>query len=128
MSNVLQTYLTYIRQKHATAIAREHTCRSLLEQLLRQLNSGLTISNDSARIACGAPEFILLRVGVPLGHIETKDITSDLDDATTGDRIQRYRHSLHNLFLISYPTNAPGELIVHQQTLGFARFSSFEWS
>lgn len=98
----LKSYLTALRQKHATGVAREHAYRPSLEQLLHQLQPGLTIINDPARIACGAPDFILLKDGVPLGYIEAKDVDVSLDTAAATDQLKRYRGSLHNLILTNY--------------------------
>ncbi|MCA9936975.1 MAG: hypothetical protein KC415_23730, partial [Anaerolineales bacterium] len=60
MSDPLQTYLSAVRKKRATGVAGEHAYRPPLEQLLRDLKPGLTVINDPARIACGAPDYILL--------------------------------------------------------------------
>lgn len=98
----LKSYLTALRQKHATGVAREHAYRPSLEQLLHQLHPGLTIINDPARIACGAPDFILLKDGAPLGYIEAKDVDVSLDAAAATDQLKRYRGSLHNLILTNY--------------------------
>lgn len=102
MTNSLKTYLTAVRQKHATGVAREHAYRPPLEQLLYQLNAGLTVINDPVRIACGAPDFILLKQGIPLGYIEAKDVGVLLEEAAATDQLKRYRKSLHNLILTNY--------------------------
>ena len=102
MNENLKTYLSAVRQKRASGVAREHAYRPSLEQLLHQLNNTLTIINDPARIACGAPDFILLQQNIPLGYIEAKDVGIDLDSVAGSEQMQRYRHFLHNLFLTNY--------------------------
>jgi hypothetical protein len=102
MNEYLRIYLSAVCQKRATGVAREHAYRPPLEQLLRQLQPALTVINDPARIACGAPDFILLQQNVPLGYIEAKDVGTDLDSVASRDQMERYRHSLHNLILTNY--------------------------
>jgi hypothetical protein len=72
-TNALKTYLTAVGHKQASGVAREHAYRPPLEQLLYQLERGLTVINDPARIACGAPDFILLKQGILLRYMEAKD-------------------------------------------------------
>jgi hypothetical protein len=60
MNEILRSYLSVVRQKYATGVARERACRSPLEQLLRQLNNSLTVINDPARIAYGYLSLVLI--------------------------------------------------------------------
>ncbi|MDR0562502.1 MAG: hypothetical protein LBG73_07410, partial [Spirochaetaceae bacterium] len=41
--------------------ATEHSYRPALKTLLEALTSGLDITNEPKRIACGAPDFIVTR-------------------------------------------------------------------
>ena len=41
-------------------------------------------TNEPRRIACGAPDFNISRKGVPLGHVETKDVGISLDEMERG--------------------------------------------
>lgn len=68
-------YLTAIRKKLAQGDATEQTHRAALEHLLEAVGKGITATNEPKRIACGAPDFNITRHKVPLGHIETKDIS-----------------------------------------------------
>ncbi len=102
MSDPLQTYLSALRKKRATGVAREHAYRPPLERLLRDLKPNLTVINDPARIACGAPDYILLANNTPLGYIEAKDVGVHLEDVAETDQLKRYRRSLHNLILTNY--------------------------
>ena len=48
--------------------------------LLEAVGKGITAANEPKRIACGSPDFQIPRRGVPHGHVETKDIGTDLDE------------------------------------------------
>ena len=47
--------------------------------------------NEPSHIACGAPDFVVARIGLPIGHIECKDIGSVLDRVECDEQIKRYR-------------------------------------
>ena len=53
-------------------------------------------------MACGAPDFIVEHRGVPVGHIECKDVGADLDRAENSEQLKRYRDALPNLILTDY--------------------------
>src|SRR5690606_31700284 len=54
------------------------------------------------QIDCGAPDYILTRGLIPLGHVEAKDIGVDLDKIERSEQLGRYRESLPNLVLTDY--------------------------
>ena len=47
--------------------------------------------NEPSHIACGAPDFIVERNGVPTGHVECKDVNVNLDDVENDEQLRRYR-------------------------------------
>jgi hypothetical protein len=98
----LDTYLHALNQKLATGDATEHTHRSTLEDLLQSLNPDLQVINEPKRIECGAPDLVVLRDGLMVGHVEAKDVGRSLDEAERSDQLQRYRGSLENLILTDY--------------------------
>ena len=51
---------------------------------------------------CGAPDFIIRRDGVAIGHMECKDIGASLDRVEESEQLQRYRAGLPNLILTDY--------------------------
>ena len=53
-------------------------------------------------MACGAPDFIVEQGGVPIGHVECKDLDANLDDVEESEQLQRYRDGLPNLILTDY--------------------------
>jgi predicted helicase len=97
-----QTYLEEVRRKRATGMAREHAYRGALEHLLQDTGDAIEAINDSAQVACGAPDFIVLRRATPVGYVEAKDIDTSLDDAERSPQLKRYRESLTNLILTDY--------------------------
>ncbi|HEM60662.1 MAG TPA: hypothetical protein ENO24_00055, partial [Chloroflexi bacterium] len=97
-----RTYLDEVRRKLATDVAKEHAYRGALGGLLEATGDGIQAINDSAQVACGAPDFIVLRAATPVGYVEAKDIDTSLDDAARTDQLKRYRESLSNLILTDY--------------------------
>lgn len=102
MDQPFDQYINALKEKHSTGVAREHAYRPPLEKLLHTLKPGISIINDPARIACGAPDFILMSKNVPIGYIETKDISAPLHKVAQEEQLQRYRRSLSNLMLTNY--------------------------
>ena len=101
------TYLGAIRKELAAGDATEHTHRPALKALLESVGRGITATNEPKRIACGSPDFQISRKGVPLGHIETKDIGANLDEmergkGPDGQQFIRYRDGLPNWILTDY--------------------------
>jgi len=79
----ISKYLKDVEKKLATGQAREHTYRPALENLLKALNGEVEVINDGRRIECGAPDLIIYRGVIPIGHFEAKDISKSLDDIVT---------------------------------------------
>jgi len=109
----LRNYLRKIEKIYQTGIATEHTYRSSLQEFLEAFFPGIIATNEPRRIKCGAPDYIITKEQVPLGHIEAKDIgkplaqiESDSEKAqpTTqeGQQFKRYREGLPNLILTNY--------------------------
>ena len=55
----ITTYIKSINEQFRTGIAREHSYRPMLQQLLNEMLDGLVVTNEPARIDCGAPDFII---------------------------------------------------------------------
>jgi hypothetical protein len=99
-------YISEIQRQYATGVAREHTYRPALQNLLATLLPQLVVSNEPARQACGAPDYILQRTegNIPVAFVEAKDI----GDPDLGGRKQhkeqfeRYRASLDNIIFTDY--------------------------
>ncbi len=99
-------YIKLVNQQFATGIAREHSYRPMLQQLLGDMLPGFVVTNEPARIDCGAPDFIVssTKTHTPVFYIEAKDIDSgDLDGKRENrEQFTRYRKSLDHIIFTDY--------------------------
>ncbi|GAC1653331.1 MAG: DNA methyltransferase [Ktedonobacteraceae bacterium] len=109
----LQTYLVNIERELQQGNATEHTHRPALKTLIETLYPNTLATNEPKRIKCGAPDYIITKEQIPLGHIEAKDIgislaqiESDAEKSKPrtreGEQLKRYLESLSNLILTDY--------------------------
>ena len=73
----LQNYLKRLSQEYKTGVTTEYSLRPALVEFLQETDElrKFTIINEPKRIACGAPDIVLLQNGgIPVAYIETKDI------------------------------------------------------
>lgn len=101
----IATYIKSINEQFRTGIAREHSYRPMLQQLLNEMLDGLVVTNEPARIDCGAPDFIISskKTNTPVFYIEAKDIDDrDLDGRKENkEQFNRYKKVL---IISSLPT------------------------
>lgn len=99
-------YIAELNRQMATGMAREHSYRPALKQLLDATLPGFDVTNEPRRIACGAPDFIIMRHadGLPAAFVETKDIgDTDLDGRRQHrEQFARYRDSLDHIVFTDY--------------------------
>ena len=99
-------YIKLVNQQFGTGIAREHSYRPMLQQLLGDMLPGFVVTNEPARIDCGAPDFIVSskKTHTPVFYIEAKDIDSgDLDGKRENrEQFTRYRKSLDHIIFTDY--------------------------
>jgi len=78
----LSAYVANLDKRFQTGIAREHSYRGDLQNLLQALAPDTLTTNEPARIAYGAPDYIITdqKTAVDVGYIEAKDIGRSLDD------------------------------------------------
>ena len=84
MATPISTYLADVKKNLAEGNATEHTHRSALKKLIEAIVDGIVATNEPKRILCGSPDFQITRKSVPLGHVETKDIGTNLDEMERG--------------------------------------------
>ncbi|NJK44860.1 MAG: hypothetical protein HC933_11745 [Pleurocapsa sp. SU_196_0] len=96
------TYLKRLEKKLARGNATEHTYRSDLTELLEDTLSGYTATNEAKRKVYGAPDFIVSKGSLEVGHLEVKDIGVSLDKVLKTDQWRRYTQALGNLILSDY--------------------------
>jgi len=99
----LPTYLAALDRQYRTSIAREHAYRGDLQQLLTALCPGVLITNEPARIACGAPDYILTKKDIPVGYVEAKDIGVDLGNKSLMPPQGLLKGTLHNILITQGP-------------------------
>ncbi|MFW0737702.1 N-6 DNA methylase [Flavobacterium sp. T12S277] len=98
----IQQYLTKIETLYKTGNAREHSYRGDLQNLIMAILPDVLVTNEPARVACGAPDYVLTRKDIPVGYIEAKDIGVDLGSKTLKEQFERYKSGLSNLIFTDY--------------------------
>ena len=96
---LIADFIARVQAVYQTGLATEHSYRSALEALFGGLAEGVTALNEPQRVRCGAPDFIIQRGAIAIGHVEAKDLAVDLR-ALKGrehDQQERYRKALPNL-------------------------------
>lgn len=97
-----QQYIDNLNKRFQTGISREHAYRGDLQLVLETLLKDVQVINEPARIACGAPDYILTKKDIPVGYIEAKDVGVDLNSKSLKEQFDRYRASLTNLIFTDY--------------------------
>lgn len=97
-----ESYLKGITARFNSGIAREHAYRGDLQNLLESKLKNIQVTNEPARVECGAPDFILQRDSIPVGYIEAKDLGKDLDAKEYKEQFERYLNSLPNIIFTNY--------------------------
>jgi hypothetical protein len=95
-------YLIEVDKLYRAGNATEHSYRPALKTLFEKITAGLTITNEPKHIACGAPDYIITKAGIPLGYIEAKDIPVGVDNKLNKEQFDRYKQSLGNLIITNY--------------------------
>lgn len=98
----LDQYISDINAHYKSGIAREHSYRPALKNLISSILPDVLVTNEPARVACGAPDYVLTRKDIPLGYIEAKDIGVDLASKTLKEQFDRYKAGLTNLVFTDY--------------------------
>lgn len=98
----INNYIEKINKLYKTGNATEHSYRGDLQQLILSIVPDVLVTNEPARIKCGAPDYILTKKDIPIGYIEAKDIGVDLEHKSHKEQFDRYRASLQNLIFTDY--------------------------
>lgn len=96
---MIEDFINRVVSIHKTGAATEHSYRPALEALFNGLAEQITAINEPKRVACGAPDFIVQRGEIVIGHIEAKDINVNLKKLNDSNKEQqnRYLKALPNL-------------------------------
>jgi predicted helicase len=98
----ISQYLERLQAGFKLGNATEHTYRGYLQTLLESIATGVIVTNEPARIKCGAPDYIITRNEIPVGYIEAKDIGKDIRHKDYKEQFDRYKKSLNNLIITDY--------------------------
>src|SRR5665811_1344723 len=101
---IVSDYIDKINSRYKTGISTEHSYRGDLQNLIEVLAPEVMVTNEPARVACGAPDYIITRKNIPVGYIEAKDIGVDLSNKSYKEQFDRYKQSLNNLIITDYLT------------------------
>lgn len=101
-SSRVASYLAELETALKRGDAREHTHRPAIHRLLEASGERITATNEPAREGGNAPDFVISRGMVPIGHVETKDVGETLNKVLKTEQLKRYREALPNLLLTDY--------------------------
>ncbi|MFC1732088.1 type ISP restriction/modification enzyme [candidate division KSB1 bacterium] len=102
MAEYIQEYVNTINKRFKTGISTEHSYRSDLQNLIEHIAPGILVTNEPARIECGAPDYIITKGNIPIGYIEAKDVGKSLQSKDYKEQFSRYKASLNNLIITNY--------------------------
>ncbi len=102
----LREYIAALNLQFQTGVAREHAYRPALQQFLSSLMPYAVVTNEPAKIACGAPDFIITekKTSLPIAFFEAKDLDDSDLDGRKGHKEQftRYKNSLDTIVFTDY--------------------------
>lgn len=109
-------FVSDVQKVYRTGAATEHSYRRALENLLSSIGDDVVALNEPKRVKCGAPDFLVNRGEIVIGHVEAKDIDKDLSTlkGTEAEQKQRYLKALPNLIYtncLDFEFYRQGELI-----------------
>jgi len=99
----LNEYIETVSKRYQSGISREHSYRSDLEVLIRELVPDVEITNEPSKVTeCGNPDYVITKKDIPIGFIEAKDVGKDLKSKAHKEQFDRYRKALDNLIITDY--------------------------
>lgn len=104
----LKQYIDELNKQYKTGIAREHSYRPALKNLLQSLLPKMVVTNEPAHIECGAPDYIVSREKdhLPVFFVEAKDVNdNDLDGRNKNghkEQFDRYKQALDYIIFTDY--------------------------
>ena len=108
MTENLKLYIDELNKQYKTGIAREHSYRPALKDLLQSLLKKMVVTNEPAHFECGAPDYIIQREKdhLPVFFVEAKDVNdNDLDGRNKNahkEQFDRYKQALDYIIFTDY--------------------------
>ena len=108
MATELKNYIDELNKQYKTGIAREHSYRPALKDLLQSLLPKMVVTNEPAHFECGAPDYIISREKdhLPVFFVEAKDVNdNDLDGRNKNghkEQFDRYKQALDFIIFTDY--------------------------
>ena len=108
MTENLKLYIDELNKQYKTGIAREHSYRPALKDLLQSLLPKMIVTNEPAHFECGAPDYIIQREKdhLPVFFVEAKDVNdNDLDGRNKNghkEQFDRYKQALDYIIFTDY--------------------------
>ena len=108
MTENLKLYIDELNKQYKTGIAREHSYRPALKDLLQSLLPKMVVTNEPAHFECGAPDYIIQREKdhLPVFFVEAKDVNdNDLDGRNKNahkEQFDRYKQALDYIIFTDY--------------------------
>ncbi len=96
---LISDFIKKVIATHKTGSATEHSYRPALQDLFNGLENNTFAINEPKRERYGAPDFIIQRGDLIIGHVEAKDVGVGLRGMKDANKNQqeRYRKALPNL-------------------------------
>ncbi len=88
----IQGYLSEVIRVYKTGAATEHSYRSALQTLFSSIDENIKALNEPKRVKCGAPDFLVNRGEIVVGHVEAKDIGKNLTTLKGAEAEQKSRY------------------------------------
>jgi len=107
-ADCLKQYIVELNKQYKTNLAREHSYRPALKDLLQSLLPKMVVTNEPAHFECGAPDYIISREKdhLPVFFVEAKDVNdNDLDGRNKNghkEQFDRYKQALDYIIFTDY--------------------------
>ena len=104
----LKLYIDELNKQYKTGIAREHSYRPALKDILQSLLPKMVVTNEPAHFECGAPDYIISteKDHLPVFFVEAKDVNdNDLDGRNKNghkEQFDRYKQALDYIIFTDY--------------------------
>ena len=99
----ISEYLKEIQKTYDSGEATEHSYRiALAKYLTTFFGKNISVINEPKQQECGALDFAIYELEMPIGHIETKKIGENLNKLEDSEQLIRYKESLDNFIFTDY--------------------------